>query len=1049
MHGMISWFARNSVSANLLMFVIIAAGVYSLANRVPLEVFPTFERDTVVINMSYRGATPTEVEEAVIIRIEEAIADLDGIKQIDSVAYEDTGRVTVEVEKGRNPRELLDDIKSRVDGISTFPTDVEKPRYSASEFKREVISVAVSGALSEREIRKLGEQVRDELANLPEVSTVELTGVRAYEIAIEVSQDTLDRYDLTLEQVATAIRRSSVDLPAGAIKSSGGEILLRTKGQAYTGEEYGDITVLTRNDGRHIKISDIAIIKDGFEEEPKYSLFNGEPTVMLEVYRTGDESALVVGKAVRDYVDARQMRMPQGVSLDYWRDRSRIVKLRLETLLTSAWQGGLLVFVTLALFLRLSVAIWVCVGIPISFMGALAIMPELGATLNLVSLFAFILVLGIVVDDAIITGENIYSHLKRAESGMQAAIRGAQEVSVPVTFGILTTVAAFVPLLFMEGLRGPIFAQIPMVVIPVLMFSWVESKLILPAHMRHVHMRQNGNGGLWYRFQQIFANGLERAIERIYQPVLKLALKHRYLTFAIFIAVSLILISYALSGRINFTFFPRIASETARATLVMQTGTAEEVTIGHIKRMTAIAKELQNKYTDPASNQSVIKNVLTEMGSSGARSSAGAAESGRVSLELVPPEERLISIDTKKLVGEWRKRIGAIPGAKELNFRAEIGRSGDPIDVQLISNNDEALKEITAKVKTRLSEYPGFFDIQDTLEDGKPEIKLEILPEAEFLGLTAQDLGRQVRQAFYGAEAQRIQRGRDDVRVIVRYPEQERSSVSNLDTMRIRTADGVKVPIGNVSDIRMGQGPAAIQREDRQRTINITADADKSQVDTTRVGLELEQFMRDILVDYPGVRFAFGGELKEQQESFGSLFYGILLTLFAIYSLLAIPLRSYLQPVIVMLVIPFSVVGAIFGHMIAGMSLSFMSILGMLALAGVVVNDSLVLVDWINKKRQQGMAPEEAARVSGVARFRPILLTSLTTFFGLLPLLLEKSTKAQFLIPMAVSLGFGILYATLISLLLIPSLYLILADIKRPFRNAASENADSADSIQA
>ncbi|VAX06694.1 Acriflavin resistance protein [hydrothermal vent metagenome] len=1031
MHSAIDWFARNGVAANLLMVVILLLGGWSLLERLPLEVFPEFEHDAVSIGISYRGATPTEVEESAVIRIEEAIAGLTGIESIISTAFESAGMLQVEIEKGHDPRAVLDDIKNKVDAINTFPDEVERPVYSIQEFHREVISVVVSADLPERELRRLGEHIRDDLAALPEVSIVDLMGIRPYEISVEIREDTLERFGLTFNQIVAAIRRSSVDLPAGAIKTKGGEIMLRTKGQAYNTEDFAAIKLQSRVDGADLTLGEIAQIHDGFEENPVYAQFNGKQAVLIEVYRTGMQNAMEIAQAVRDYVDESNARQPPGISVGYWRDRSRIVKLRLETLTRSAWQGGLLVFLCLTLFLRLSVAIWVCIGIPISFMGALAVMPELGATINIISLFAFILVLGIVVDDAIITGENIYSHIKRGDSGISAAIKGTQEVAVPVTFGLLTTVVAFMPLMFMEGHRGPIFAQIPLIVIPVLLFSWIESKLILPTHMAYVRADTGTKVGWLERCQQAIANGLERGIRAYYQPALEQLLRYRYLVLAIFIGITVILASYVISGRIGFTFFPRVQSETARATLVMQTGTAEAETTRRTLYMAQTAQTLREKYTDTATGQSVIKNILTSVGWRAGRSTRGGTpELGQVSLELIPPEERTVQITTSELVQEWRQAIGVIPGSKELNFRAEIGRGGDPINVQLTGQDFDVLSEVADLVKQRLAEYPGIYDIQDTFEQGKPEIELALRPEAEYLGLSAIDLGRQVRQAFFGAEAQRIQRGRDDVRVMVRYPREERTSLAALDAMRIRTSDGQEIPIGNVTDIRMGQGFANIRRVDRQRAVNVSADANKGTTDIIRIARDLEVYLEELKQQYPSIRYTFEGELREQEESFGSLFYGIMFALISVYVLLAVPLRSYTQPLVIILVIPFSMAGALLGHIVLGMNLSLLSIMGMLALGGVVVNDSLVLVDWINKCRRKGIALAEAVRTAGVNRFRPILLTSLTTFFGLTPLLLEKTTQAQFLIPMAVSLGFGILYATLLSLILIPIGYLVLEDIK-------------------
>ncbi len=1030
MHGMINWFARNEVAANILMVAILLLGGWSMLERLPLEVFPEFERDQINIAISYRGATPAEVEQAAVVRIEEAIGDITGIEQITGTAFESAGMVMVEVAKGRDPRAVMDDIKNKVDAISTFPDEVERPIYSLQEFRREVISVMVAADLPDRELLQLGEQVRDDLVALPEVSIVDLMGVRAHEISIEIDEQTLKRYNLTFDQIVQAIRRSSVDLPAGAIKSQGGEIMLRTIGQAYSAHEFSQIKILTAHDGSHLALGDIAKIYDGFEEEPLYALFNNKPAVLIEVYRTGDQSAIDIGRAVRDYVDASKGRMQQGIELGYWRDRSRIVKLRIQTLFNSAWQGGLLVFLCLALFLRLQVAIWVCIGIPVSFMGALLLMPTMGVTINIVSLFAFILMLGIVVDDAIITGENIYSHMRRGEQGVTAVVRGAQEVSVPVTFGLLTTLVAFMPLMFLGGYRGPIFAQITLVVIPVLLFSWVESKLILPAHMVHVRINRDCEPSRFQRFQTAVADGLENVILKYYRPVLNWMVNRRYLTIALFIGITLVVISFIASGRFGFTFFPRVQSETARATLQMQTGTTEEQTAKQTYRMAEIAERLKLKYTDPETGESVIHHVLTSVGwRAGRKPRGGNPELGQVSLELMPPEERTLPITTSELVDEWRLAIGPIVGAKELNFRAEIGRGGDPINVQLTGQNFEVLNEVTGRVKLQLEKYAGLYDIQDTFEQGQPQITLKIRPEAELLGLSSADLGRQVRQAFFGAEAQRIQRGRDDVRVMVRYPREDRGSLATLDTMSIRTAEGDAVPITSITDIEMGEGFATIRRIDRQRAVNVTADANKKEVDLNAVAKDLKHYLDELLPQYPGVRYSFEGELREQSESFGTLFYGVIFALLSIYVLLAVPLRSYVQPIVILMIIPFSLVGAVLGHALLGMNLSLLSIMGMLALSGVVVNDSLILVDWINRRRREGMAIAEAVRAAGVARFRPILLTSLTTFLGLMPLLLEKSTQAQFLIPMAVSLGFGILYATLLSLILIPAGYMVLEDV--------------------
>ena len=1028
---MIAWFARNGVAANLLMAVILFAGIHAATTRIPLEVFPAFELDVINVTVPFRGATPADVEESVVTRIEEAIFDLDGIKELTSTAREGVARLSVEVEKGVEPRALLDDIKNRVDAIGTLPAEAERPVYSLATHRREVISVAVAGALSERELRLYGERVRDDLTAIPGITQVELEAVRDYEIAVEVAENTLHQFGLTLDAVTDAIRRASLDLSAGSIKTRGGEILLRTKAQAYVESDFAAIVVMTRPDGTRLTLGDIATIHDGFEEDPVRARFNQIPAVMVEVYRVGDQNAIEVAEKVKAYVEDAAARFPPGVHLSYWRDRSRIVKSRLNTLTKSAVQGGFLIFVLLVLFLRFSVALWVCVGIPVAFAGALALLPALGVTINIISLFAFILVLGVVVDDAIVTGESIYTHLNRGEPPESAVVTGTHEVAVPVTFGVLTTVAAFLPLLAIEGVRGKLFAQIPLIVVPVLLFSLVESKLILPAHLRHLDVKRPT--GWLVGVQQRIARGLENAIVNLYQPVLAAALRQRYFTLSLFVGVAIIVGGLVASGKVSFVFFPRVQSETARANLKMPPGTPFEVTDRHVRIITAAAEAIRDEYVDADSGESVIKGILSMSGSSGG---AGAVSTnvGRVRFEIVSPEERNVDITSSDLVKEWRRRIGVIPGAESLTFRAEIGRGGAPLSVRLSGRDIEQLGSIAQAVKARLREYPGVFDVGDSFERGKQEIQLSIRPQGEQLDIGARNLARQVRQAFFGEEAQRIQRGREDVRVMVRYPADERRALENLESMRIRTPSGIEVPFSEVAEVTLGRSYSVIHRVDRLRILDVTADFDKEAADIEGIKRDLLGFLASLRDRYPDVRYTLEGEAREQRESFGSLQIGVLFVLFVIYALLAIPLRSYAQPLAVMAVIPFGVVGAILGHMVLGMNLSILSVMGALALIGVVVNDSLVLVDYVNRRRREGRSVLDAVRAAGVARFRAVMLTSLTTFAGLTPLIFEKATQAQFLIPMAVSLGFGILFATFVTLLLVPINYAIMEDLVGLFR---------------
>jgi len=962
---MIAWFARNHVAANLLLITILIAGLFSLSNRIPLEVFPSFATDRINVTVSLRGATPEDVEKSISIRIEEAIQDLEGIKQIASRSQEGSSAVDIEVESGYDPREMLADIKSRVDEINTFPADAEKPVVSLATRKRDVIAVTVASIYSEKETREYAEKVLDDLLNNPEITQVELKGVRNYEVSIEVPKNKLRQYDLTIEQISSAISNSSTDISAGNLRTRGGDVLLRSKGQAYRKDEFEQIAIKTNVDGSIIRLKDIAIIQDAFEEMPVRARFNGKKAAFLDVYRIGQQSAIDVAGAVRTYINEQQSSLPVGVELSFWDDDSQIVKNRISTLTTSALQGGILVLALLTLFLRPSIAFWVFIGIPVSFMGAFIMMPIFGVTLNIMSLFAFILVLGIVVDDAIVTGENIYTHLKTSESGEMAAIRGTQEVATPVTFGVLTTVAAFLPLAFIEGNRGALFAQIPVIVIPVLIFSLIESKFVLPSHLKNLKLRSTAeNQSKFSKIQQAFADGFERAIIRFYQPLLKRALNNKMTTLVGFIGVFLIIVTLIMSGWTKFIFFPRIPSETVRASLTLPAGTPFEITNKYIVKMAEKADLLKQKYIEPSTNESVVINILASAGGRG-----GASNKGSVRFEITPPESRELAITSGELVREWRKLIGPIPGAESITFRAEIGRSSDPIHVQFKASSLDTLKEVTDKVKVRLATYPTVFDIEDSLSNGKEELQIELTEQGKALGITRVSISRQVRNSFFGSQVQRIQRGRDDVRVMVRLPLDERRTTADLENILITTPSGGSVPLSHVAKFIPGKSPSTISRIDRYRTANVSADVEKLNTNMTVLQADLKAYLDELVLHYPGVSHSLEGEAKEQRESFGSLGWALLFVFFIIYALLAIPFKSYLQPIIVMSIIPFGMIGAVVGHWIMGLPLTIMSLLGMLALIGVVVNDSLVLVDFINKKRAEGGALMAAVLTAGAPPF--------------------------------------------------------------------------------
>ena len=1043
---MIEWFTKNHVAANLLMLAIIIFGVFSLKTRIPLEVFPSFESNVITTSVSLTGATALEVEQSVTLLIEQQVSDLEGISSITSYSSEGRSVVNMEVDDAYDKRDLLADIKSSIDTISDFPEDANSPVTQLKKRTREVINVSVAGDVSEAKIHRLGERVRDDLLQLPGVTQVELDRVRDYQLNIEIKQQQLHRYDLTLADIAKAIDNSSVNTSAGNLRTRAGDILISTNGKAFDTTQFNNIVVKTHANGSTIRLWQIADIENGFEETPLKARFNGKNAALIEVYRVGDQSALDVADKVKAYIEKSRETLPANITISHWNDRSKVLKSRLNTLIDNAIQGGVLVLVMLSLFLRPSVAFFVFLGIPISFMGAFIVMPFLGLSLNIISLFGFILVLGIVVDDAIVTGENIYRHMQRAESGIDAAIFGTKEVAVAVTFGVLTTVVAFLPVAFIDGVRGAIFAQIPAVVIPVLLFSLIESKFILPAHLKFMRLRQGKQKqGAFSRFQQTFADGFERLILKRYQPFLIQALRYRYSVLISFICLFMLLVVFVSSGWMRFTFFPRVPSEVARVTLTMPSGTPFDITDAHVKRMVDAAMQLQEKYRNSDTGESVILDIFSTTGSGG-----GASNKGRVSFETIAPDARTSQdsdVAMNQLVAQWRRMIGPINGATSLTYRAEIGRGGDPVSVQMSGESTEQLQLAAADIRLQLKQYPGVFDISDNLSDGKDELQLELTPQGQLLGVTRFSLITQVRQAMQGIEVQNFQRGREEVPVVVRLPLHERNSIADLNNLEINVGES-RIPLSQLARINIIAGPSTLYRTDFLRTASVTADLDKTQVNSTSLNADLRVFLDELKhTKYPKLDFSMRGEAEEQRDSFGSLQWGLVFVFFAIYALLAIPFQSFFQPLIVMSVIPFGAIGAIFGHWLMGMDLTIMSVLGLLALIGVVVNDSLVLVSFVNQQVAEGSTVRAAVLSAGVARFRPVILTSITTFAGLLPLLFEQATQAQFLIPMAVSLSFGIIFATAITLVLIPVNYLIIEDIKEKFTVKAKNSERLNDSL--
>jgi len=1045
----IEWFANNHVAANLLLMLMVVGGIAALPS-IQQKSFPDIDINVIQVGVTHLGASPEEVEEGVCIRIEEAIQGIDGIEKIMSSAAEGACGVSAELISGYPVDRALSEIKNAVDSIATFPVDTEKPIVSHMQIRRNALQIALYGDVGERTLKVYGERMRDEISTLPDVTQVELTGARSYEISIEVSEGTLRRHGLTLDQVAVAVRHGSLDRPGGSIKTSSGEVLLRTKGQAYTKQEFERIVVVTRNDGTRLLLGEIADIIDGFVEDDQFATFDGKPAVLIRVYRVGDQKVLDLVARVKEWVPHAGARLPDGIEIEVWRDGARSLRDRLDILVRNGRTGFVLVFIVLALFLRLRLAFWVAIGVPASFAGALALFPILGISIDVISIFAFILVLGLLVDDAIVVGENVHRHQESGDGAKVAAIRGAQEVATPVIFGILTTVAAFLPLMISPGGYGQVFRVIAFVVVLCLLFSLIESQLILPAHLGRMKLdnesdserKRTGISGYWYRVQRVTSGSLEYLAQHRYRSALSVVLSWRYATMASGVAILLIATSLVMFGHIKLTFFPAVESDYVTARIVMPPGTPIEATTAAVREVEAAARRTKAALDEEFGTDggSIVRHVFMTVGTqTDARhgpsfvSTGGGSNLGEVAIELAGGDVR--PIGAKEIAQRWRDETAPIPGIEELRFDSALFSGGDPIDIQLAADDVGALEAAADRLKARLSEYAGVVDIADSFQSGKQEIKLSLLPSAEPLGITLDDLSRQVRQAFYGAEAQRIQRGRDDIRVMVRYPRDQRRSLSDLDNLRIRAPGGGEVPFYAVARVERGRGYATINRADRRRVINVTADVDDAIANENEVIEDLRsEFMPMLIADYPGLSYDLEGVQREQNDTFRALKRNALIALVLIYALLAVPLRSYGQPLIIMAVIPFGLVGAIVGHLIMRMNLSMMSIFGVVALSGVVVNSSLVLVHYINQRRDEGVPLADAVRAAGVARFRPIALTSLTTFAGLTPLLLERSVSAQFLIPMAISLAFGVVFASSISLFLVPSLYLIFDDVKRETR---------------
>jgi multidrug efflux pump subunit AcrB len=1015
---MIRWFAKNDIASNFLLVAILLGGAYMAFNKIPLEVQPTADWGEVDIKMSYRGGSPQDVEENVIIPIDRALRDLSGIEKI--VAYASRGSANFDIipKEGVDLHELRDEVEARVDTINTFPPETERPRISVPNTSswREVITVAVTGDLSELELYEVAKRVQNDLLDLPEVSRTDLRGSHPLEISIEADDEKLRDYGLSIADVANAIRNSSLALSAGTANTAAGPIQIRTDGQAYTPEDYGNI-VVTAADGALLKISDIAHISDGFEEKNNVLRFNGERALMIDVLQGENESAIKISDAIKRYIATASDRFPEGINLYTWDDESIRIRGRLSTLGTSLLSGGLLVLLVLSVFLRPMLAFFVVLGIPVSFAGGLLLMPYFGMTANTMSLFGFIIVLGIVVDDAIVTGENIYSRLRDDLSPLDAAVLGTKQVATPVTFGVLTTIVAFIPLMFFKGYWQVWTSQIPPIVGAVLIFSLIESKFILPSHLKHLRThRDSSKLGLFSRLQKWVADGLERLVEVVYAPVLKLAVNHRYTTIAGFFALGFLTVGLKVGGHMGFEAMPTIERYVIDARLEMLQNTPFEETDAAVRHLEEVARELQAELLDPGNGEPLIRNIKADAGS-GRYGRGVDPERGSVSLEILPPSLRSEPGPTNDEIEEmWEAKVGKIENLNNLRIRGSYGgrRSGgeetEALQIQLRGPESEEKIGIANEIEALFKKHPNINWAHADKPSSREEMAITLKPRAQELKITQRELARQIRQAFFGEEAQRIQRDGDEIRVMVRLPEMKRESMHTFDTLNIQAPDGTNVPFFTIAEASLQPAPGKIELVNGAQVSDVRATPEDATVDILALAAELEPQINEIVKQDPKTTWIWEGFIKEDRETgnrstwlFGAL-------ILALYALLAIPFRSLLQPLVVLLAVPFGVIGAYAGHMILGITPSWLSVFGIMALAGVVVNDSIVLVDFINKKRQEGMDLTEAVLISGVRRFRPIFLTSITTFAGLMPLMFDRAIHAQFLKPMAVSLGFGILY---------------------------------------
>ncbi len=1051
----IEWMIDNHVTVNLVMLLIIFSGVVA-SLKINQEIFPEIKVDLISIQVVYRGATPEDIENSVVTKIEEAISNVNGIEQITSSSSEGIGVVNAEVKLGENVNEVKDKIETEVNRILTFPVDAEKPVITIAERNTSVIQIGISGNLTYDEMNKISRRIKDDLTAIDGISQVGITGTKNYEINIEVSEEKLHKYGLRLTDISNAIKMESFDMPAGKIKRKNDEILLRTQGIRYNADDYKNIILKVNFNGATLRLKDVATIKDSYEESDLYSYFNGKPAVMLNVYRTGNQSALKIAELVYTYTDSIKSQLPKGVKILTWNDKSKLLKARLDLMLRNAAMGFLLVLITLTLFLDLRLALWVSSGIIISFLGVFVIMYIMGVTINLISLFAFILVLGIVVDDAIVIGEEIYSNREKGMTPKAASKAGAKRIAVPVIFSVLTTVATFSPLLFVDGRMGQVMYAVPVIVISILFLSLFESIFILPAHLSTIKLQSDTlltKASSWITLH--IDRGLRFFLKKALEPSIRKVLQYKYISLAGFFSLLIVSLGLMAGGFVKFEFFPEVEGDNAIVYLSMPQGTTINATKKIISRVENAAyktiNEFEKKY--PESKGKLLKNIYVTIGtqpdansrhSGSNKSSIADPSKAEISLELLSSEHR--SFTTKEFIRVWKNHVGNIAGIENIQYQSILMSVGDAIAIEINGDDFKSLNLAVEDIKNKLSTYSGVYNIKDDFLEGKYEIKFKLKEKGRILGVRLIDIASEIKNSFFGDEVMRIQRGQDEVKIRVQYPEKNRKSINDIKNMRIRTKTGLEIPLSEIATFKMGRGYSTITHSNQKRTIKVTASVDETAGNSNDINNNIKKYLnKDIKNKYYGVSFNFEGSQKERKKSMGSLLSGFLIAIFIVYMLLAIPFKSYIQPFIIMLSIPFGIIGAIWAHYFLGFMFTFMSAIGVVALSGVVVNDALVLVDYINElfrdsdEELTNKKKTELIIIAVLRRFRPILLTSITTFLGLVPMIFEKSIQAQFLIPMAISLGFGIIFATVITLYLIPSGVLVVEDIKEFFKGASHE----------